>query len=66
MSSKTLYSINLADRYTDKDGNEQTSFRQVSIGFSNKKSGLSFKVPKGLALTADAEIVIFPIEHDKA
>lgn len=60
--SKTLYSINVADRFTNSAGEDKTKFREVAVGFSNRKGGLSFQLPKGLTLTADAEVVIFPID----
>lgn len=57
-----LFSINVADRYTNNEGTEVTKFREVAVGFANRKGGLGFKLPKGVTLTSDAEVVIFPIE----
>lgn len=62
---KKLYSVNIAHRFTNAAGEEVTKFREVTIGFSNRKGGLGFKLPQGVSLTSDAEIVIFPIERDQ-
>lgn len=62
--AKKLFSINIAHRFTDASGNERTKFREVSIGFGNRKGGLGFTLPKGVCLDSDAEIVIFPIEKE--
>lgn len=63
-TSKKLYSVNIAHRFTDAAGNERVKFRELSVGFANKKGGLGFTLPKGLSIGSDADIVIFPIEHD--
>jgi len=63
-TTKQLFSVNIADRYTPQGGEEKTKFRQIALGFSNRKGGLSFTLPKGVMLTSDAEIVIFPIEKE--
>lgn len=60
--SKNLFSINVADRFKNGAGEEKTKFREVAVGFGNRKGGLSFQLPKGVTLSSDAEIVIFPIE----
>lgn len=62
---KSLFSINVADRYKTADG-ERTKFREIAIGFGNRKGGLSFQLPKGVTISSDAEVVIFPIERDSA
>lgn len=62
-AEKKLFSINVADRYTS-NGEEKTKFREVAVGFSNKKGGLGFQLPKGVTLSSDAEIVIFPIDKE--
>lgn len=64
MASNTnkLFSINVADRFNNAAGEEKTKFREIAVGFANKTGGLGFTLPKGVMLTAEAQIVIFPIE----
>lgn len=64
-AEKKLFSINVADRYNNGAGEEKTKFREVAVGFGNRKGGLAFQLPKGVTLSSDAEIVIFPIEKEE-
>lgn len=61
-STNKLYSINVADRFNNAAGEEKTKFREIAVGFANKTGGLGFTLPKGVMLTGDAQVVIFPIE----
>ncbi|OHE80656.1 MAG: hypothetical protein A2X76_01275 [Lysobacterales bacterium GWF1_69_6] len=60
--NKQLFSVTLADNYQDREGKDQTNFREIAVGFANSKGGLAFTVPAGLAIQPGARIVIFPIE----
>ncbi len=59
-----LYSVTIAHTF-QSNGEAKTKFRQVAVGFSNRQGGLGFRLPAGMSLSSDAEIVIFPIEKDE-
>jgi len=61
--AKKLYSVNVAHRYKTSSGEEKVKFRELSIGFGNRKGGLGFNLPQGVSIDSTADIVIFEIEQ---